>query len=257
MDLPYRRSSPLLWVPLLAAARVAWLLPTPHGKSYAFHSPSPMAGRLWREVRHNWLGIRQPYTRYDVDAHRSVARNVVAEPPTRTRPPDVADDVLAQTGEWTECLVNDPDTAQSGLHVETWVFRRIDYNFFQQFLKLRGFQHPDQLATVQCRNRQIDAEIKCAQCIRLLQGGCYGNEGVSVPAYPPQKDAVGCLATSKLLTAPAPSTDDLKFGFAGLRQRYSNGTSKKKEDLGDWDGDQGRQTAFCNSVNARFESMEA
>lgn len=29
--------------------------------------------------------------------------------------------------------------------------------------------------------------------------------------------------------------------------------STTEDDSGDWDGDEGRQTAFCNSVNVRME----
>lgn len=46
-------------------------------------------------------------------------------------------------------------------------------------------------------------------------------------------EALGCLALSKLIDMPAPSTTE--------------------DDSGDWDGDEGRQTAFCNSVNVRME----
>ena len=31
--------------------------------------------------------------------------------------------------------------------------------------------------------------------------------------------------------------------------------STTEDDSGDWDGDQGRQTAFCNSVNVRMEKV--
>jgi hypothetical protein len=43
------------------------------------------------------------------------------------------------------------------------------------------------------------------------------------------------LALSKLIDMPAPSTP--------------------ADDSGDWDGDEGRQTAFCNSVNVRMEKV--
>ena len=48
-------------------------------------------------------------------------------------------------------------------------------------------------------------------------------------------EALGCLALSKLIDMPAPSTTE--------------------DDSGDWDGDEGRQTAFCNSVNVRMEKV--
>ena len=43
------------------------------------------------------------------------------------------------------------------------------------------------------------------------------------------------MALSKLIDMPAPSTTE--------------------DDSGDWDGDEGRQTAFCNSVNVRMEKV--
>jgi len=157
------------------------------------------------------------------------------EPPVRTRPPDTADDVATKAAEWTECLINDPKGKE--LTVETWVFRTSDYGDFQRLLKLRGFQHVGQQASLKCRERQVDAEVRCAECIRLIRGGFYGNLGVSVPAYPPQGEAIACLALSKELDMPPPSTEE--------------------DDSGDWDGDHQRQTAFCNSVNARFDSIDA
>jgi len=169
----------------------------------------------------------------------TVARRATAEPPTRTRPPEISDDIASKASEWTECLINDPQMKSRGsiLKVETWVFRTSDYGDFEKFLKLRGFQHVGQKATLNCRERRIDPEMICAECVRILRGGYYGNLGVSVPAYPPQKDAIGCLSLSKLIEMPAPSTEE--------------------DDSGDWDGDQGRQTAFCNSVNGIFENVEA
>lgn len=156
------------------------------------------------------------------------------EPPTITRPPDVELDVKTKAAEWTECLINDPRAGS--VRVETWVLRTTDYGAFERLLKLRGFTMVGQLATLTCRERSVDAEVRCAECVRLLSGGFYGNLGVSVPAYPPQSDGVGCLALSKLIEMPPPKGEE--------------------DDSGDWDGSQGRQTAFCNSVNARFDSVE-
>jgi len=165
----------------------------------------------------------------------STACHAVADPPVRTRPPDVAADIGTRAAEWTECLINDPSA--DALRVETWVFRTSDYGDFERLLKLRGFQLVGQAATLTCRERQIDPDVVCAECVRLIRGGYYGNLGVSVPAYPPQKEALGCLALSKEMDMPAPSTEE--------------------DDSGDWDGDHGRQTAFCNSVNARFDKVDA
>lgn len=158
------------------------------------------------------------------------------EPPTATRPPEVDSDVASRRAEWTECLINDPSMVDSH-KVETWIFQTDHYGDFERLLKLRGFQNEGQVATLTCRERQLDADMLCAECVRLLRGGHYGALGISVPAYPPQREAIGCLALSKLLDMPAPSTEE--------------------DDSGDWDGDQGRQTAFCNSVNARFSKVDA
>eukprot|EP00929_Paragymnodinium_shiwhaense_P053452 TRINITY_DN26746_c0_g1_i1.p1 TRINITY_DN26746_c0_g1~~TRINITY_DN26746_c0_g1_i1.p1 ORF type:complete len:254 (-),score=47.60 TRINITY_DN26746_c0_g1_i1:256-975(-) len=168
--------------------------------------------------------------------HLSVSRFALAPPPTRTRPPDTEVDVSAKASEWTECLINDPSHPDS-LHVETWVFRSQDYGDFERLLKLRGFKNEGSQGELTCRERAIDAEIRCAECVRLLRGGYYGSLGVAVPAYPPQSGAVGCLALSKLIDMPPPDTE--------------------QDDSGDWDGDEGRQTAMCNSVNARFDKVDA
>jgi len=161
------------------------------------------------------------------------------DPPVATRPPEVAPEVAAKAEEWVECLINDPTLVEKqGIQkVETWVLRTADFEDFMRLLKLRGFENVGQQAVLNCRERQVDAELRCAECVRLLRGGTYGNLGVSVPAYPPMNEAVGCLALSKLIEMPPPSTEE--------------------DDSGDWDGDQGRQAAFCNSVNARFENVKA
>lgn len=169
-----------------------------------------------------------------------IACRALAEPPTITCNPDVADDVDVRRAEWSECLINDPSTKSSGsssLRVETWILRATDFVHFERFLKIRGFQNVGQLATMTCRERNIDPEMRCAECVRVLRGGLYGSLGVAVAAYPPQPDAIGCLALSKLIDMPPPGTEE--------------------DDSGDWDGDQGRQTAFCNSVNARFANVNA
>mmetsp|Transcript_90452 Transcript_90452/g.242573 ORF Transcript_90452/g.242573 Transcript_90452/m.242573 type:complete len:178 (+) Transcript_90452:59-592(+) len=163
------------------------------------------------------------------------------EPPTDTRPPEVGAEVSARRAEWTECLINDPvqggEAGGGALRVETWVFRTSDFGDFERLLKLRGGTFVGSGHAVRCRERQVDEQMRCAECVRLLRGGFYGSLGVSVPAYPPQPEALGCLALSKLIDMPAPATHE--------------------DDSGDWDGDEGRQTAFCNSVNARFEKMDA
>ena len=162
-----------------------------------------------------------------------IVLRAVAEPPVRTRPPDVEIDTDVDRSEWTECFIKNPEEGQGQLRLETWLFRTADYGDFEHFLKIRGFQNEGQQASLSCRERQIDPEMRCSECIRLLRGGYYGHLGVSVPAYPPQPEALGCLALSKLIDMPAPSTTE--------------------DDSGDWDGDEGRQTAFCNSVNVRMD----
>ncbi|CAK9100536.1 unnamed protein product [Durusdinium trenchii] len=172
--------------------------------------------------------------------HGITSLSAIAEPPVRTRPPDVTAATAVERSEWTECFIKNPETGNDcvgNLRLETWIFRTTDYGDFQHFLKIRGFQNEGQQASLSCRERQIDPEIKCSECVRLLRGGYYGHLGVSVPAYPPQSDALGCLALSKLIDMPAPSTTE--------------------DDSGDWDGDEGRQTAFCNSVNVRMEQVGA
>ena len=162
-------------------------------------------------------------------------RRVIVEPPVRTRPPDTFSDISTQRADWTECLIKDPvpKAEAAALRVETWVFRTKDLGDFHRHLRLRGFHNNGEMASLSCRERRVDAEIRCSQCVRLLCGGYYGHLGVCVPAYPPQGDAVGCLALSKTIDMPAPATEE--------------------DDSGDWDGDQGRQSAFCNSVNVRFD----
>jgi len=199
----------------------------------------------------------------------SVARRSLAEPPTILRPPDVGT-VASDAAEWTECLLEDrglPQTSkgQPGWTIdegsapgaatsaaaaaaamtagrkgdsrffESWVFRTSDFGDFERLLKIRQF-NPEQVS-LQCRERSIDAELRCAECIRLLRGGHYGTLGISVAAYPPQKSAVGCLQLSKTLEVEAEATvwgSPMSMGELGMEQR---------------------QTAFCNSVNAQFAKV--
>mmetsp|Transcript_9095 Transcript_9095/g.23784 ORF Transcript_9095/g.23784 Transcript_9095/m.23784 type:complete len:266 (-) Transcript_9095:32-829(-) len=251
VGLPHARTTRALGALALAAAvffavlvplgaTTTWLCPISWSEGTwgsAAASPAmagnPAGGRLARPQDQEARPGRGP------GRPQRTARNAVIDPPTATRPPDVAPDVTAKKAEWVECLINDPTlVASRGIHkVETWVLRRADYDDFLRMLKLRGFQNVGQQASLKCRERQVDAELRCAECVRLLRGGTYGNLGVSVPAYPPQGEAVGCLALSRLIDMPAPRTEE--------------------DDSGDWDGDQGRQAAFCNSVNARFENVEA
>ena len=121
-------------------------------------------------------------------------RRGVAEPPVRTRPPEVTVNMEVGKSQWTECLIKNPEAAGNGeanLRVETWIFRTSDYGDFEGLLKIRGFQNEGEQSSLNCRERQIDAEIKCSECVRLLRGGYYGHLGVSVPAYPPQPEVPG------------------------------------------------------------------
>lgn len=200
-----------------------------------------------------------------------VVRRVVAEPPTRMRPPQVGDDVAVDAGEWTECVLEDrgrgssvesaewsiaegarPGAAsaasatsevfaaledsgkerRSPSFVEVWVLRTADYGDFERLLKLRSYD-PSRVS-LNCRVRSIDAEVSCNECIRLLRGGHYGTLGIVVPAYPPQRSAVGCLQLSKTLEVEA------KFESWG-----------SPVSLGEL-GNEQRQSAFCNSVNVQM-----
>ena len=167
--------------------------------------------------------------------NRLVRRYVLADPPVRTRPPDTVSEVSTQNAEWTECLIKNPvsNAGQNALRVETWIFRTTDFGDFRRHLRIRGFENIGETSSLSCRERQIDPDVRCSECLRLLCGGYYGHLGVCVPSYPPQRDAVGCLAQSKQIDMPAPTTEE--------------------DDSGDWDGDQGRQSAFCNSLNVRLD----
>ena len=70
----------------------------------------------------------------------------VAEPPVRTRPPDVALNTDVGRSEWTECLIKNPEATGNGeanLRLETWIFRSQDYSDFGHFLKIRGSRTRD------------------------------------------------------------------------------------------------------------------
>lgn len=116
--------------------------------------------------------------------------------------------------------------------IEAWVFRTSHYGDFERLLKIRSFK-PEK-TSLRCRERTVDAEVRCAECIRLLRGGHYGSLGISVPAYPPQDSAVGCLQLSKILDMGA----ELEVWSS-------------PQSLGELGSEQ-RQTAFCNSINAQL-----
>lgn len=211
------------------------------------------------------------------EGSRSVCmrRHAVAEPPVRTRPPDVGDAVANSRAEWTECLLEDhgheaaragddskwtiaegsqPGAAttasaiedvmasikqsadakeKSPRSIEIWVFRTTDLGDFERLLKIRSY-NPTR-TRLHCRERSIDADMHCNECMRLLRGGHYGSLGISVPAYPPETTAVGCLQLSKML--------DVDANFESWGSPVALGEL----------GDKQKQSAFCNSVKASLQ----
>ena len=83
--------------------------------------------------------------------------------------------------------------------LQVWVLRRPHINFFRRLLTLRGFHQLSSSSQLKCRERTIDAQMNCVDCVRLLHGGFYGHMGVAVPAYPRQEKVMGCLRLSKAL----------------------------------------------------------
>mmetsp|Transcript_64072 Transcript_64072/g.152807 ORF Transcript_64072/g.152807 Transcript_64072/m.152807 type:complete len:267 (-) Transcript_64072:156-956(-) len=159
-------------------------------------------------------------------------------PDTESAPPD--SDSAPQSGRskaWTECLLEYSD----GQAAEVWVFRQLHNAEFQRLLHLRltrgyppgssevmdrpiDFSEYD--VEVGCRERAIDPDLLCAQCVRILTGGAYGNGGISVPAYPPKKNIMECLEMSRIQEVVQGQRED----GSPLKTRLS-------------------ETAFCNSVN--------
>lgn len=162
----------------------------------------------------------------------SCSRHAVAPPPTRTAPPEVGSDVGFGVGKWSECLVEYAD----GQAAEVWVFRQKDRGEFERLMHLRinrGYPPGDRPVdfaangvTMGCRDRSVDPTIVCAECVRVLTGGAYGNGGISVPAYPPKPDVLDCLDLSGITAVEQ-----------GRREDGSPLITKLTE------------TAFCNSVN--------
>mmetsp|Transcript_58403 Transcript_58403/g.107804 ORF Transcript_58403/g.107804 Transcript_58403/m.107804 type:complete len:235 (+) Transcript_58403:69-773(+) len=173
-----------------------------------------------------------------------VALSATMDPPTRQAPPDTGMDLSAGgQSAWVECRIEQCESEECR-NFENWVFRKEHSQDYDAFLSVRNLEPAGILpgrfdsqkralaASVDCRERSVDTELRCAQCIRLVIGGPYGARGVAVGAFPPQPEVLGCLEQSKLLPVTQPR--------AGER----------------WDGNQEvpRQTAFCNTVNVGFPS---
>ncbi|CAE8603712.1 unnamed protein product [Polarella glacialis] len=176
-------------------------------------------------------------------SHSLIARHAVMDPPTKWSPPDVEDATSSAASPWTQCNVEECDAEGCRLF-ESWVFRQEHRSDFDAFLGLRnlkpaGFlpgqraslpEGQTRTATVTCHDRGIDETLTCGECMRLVLGGPYGARGVAVPAYPPQSEVLGCLSKTRALPEYKPQEGDR------------------------WDTNQElpRETAFCNSVNARL-----
>eukprot|EP00929_Paragymnodinium_shiwhaense_P089097 TRINITY_DN49337_c0_g1_i2.p2 TRINITY_DN49337_c0_g1~~TRINITY_DN49337_c0_g1_i2.p2 ORF type:complete len:174 (+),score=41.70 TRINITY_DN49337_c0_g1_i2:141-662(+) len=171
---------------------------------------------------------------------------VVMDPPTRSAPPQVSDDVAVEHSEWAECLVQYADAPKGQDAQEVWVFRKQDYEEFQRLIGLRLTYRSDEVegqmrfgaqrreeamkgTKVTCRERSVDSELVCSECSRVFTGGAYHDKAIAVPAYPPQAAVIDCLALSTGITEEAKKDDP------------SNPL---------------RQTAFCNTVNVRFEMAD-
>ncbi|CAK9003670.1 unnamed protein product [Durusdinium trenchii] len=135
-------------------------------------------------------------------------------PPTETAPPVTEPPVAApRRSEWLECLIqHELRAGPEKKHAEVWVLRRPHINFFRRLLTLRGFWAHSSSSQLKCRERSIDAEMNCVDCVRLLHGGFYGHMGVAVPAHPKQEKVMGCLQLSKVLNVEANPADDQTNG---------------------------------------------
>ena len=131
-----------------------------------------------------------------------LVRGVVATPPTQSAPPVAEPPASTAKGrQWMECLIQHALQSQEHKkHAEVWILRRGHINFFRRFLTLRGFYAWSSTSQLKCRERRMDSEMRCVDCVRLLHGGFYGHMGVAVPAHPPQRAVLGCLGLSKAAT---------------------------------------------------------
>eukprot|EP00913_Durusdinium_trenchii_P012805 g12023.t1 len=158
-------------------------------------------------------------------------------PPTETAPPVTEPPVAApRRSEWLECLIqHELRAGPEKKHAEVWVLRRPHINFFRRLLTLRGFWAHSSSSQLKCRERSIDAEMNCVDCVRLLHGGFYGHMGVAVPAHPKQEKVMGCLQLSKVLNVEANPADD-----------QTNGA---------WDSAPTSQYAFCNTLSVNYNAI--
>lgn len=166
---------------------------------------------------------------------RRTSRFAVSAPPPQIAPPDTVKPVVSEKAHWIECLVEHLSVGSNSSHsnhAEVWVFRRAHMGFFRRLLNIRSFQEGSD--SVKCRQKRIDAETRCVDCVRLLHGGFYGSVGVSVPAYPMQTEALGCLGLSHFITAPCDPTDD--------------------QTCGSWDARPQQQVAFCSTISVRYDT---
>ena len=135
-----------------------------------------------------------------LSSRQQTVRRVVAAPPAQTAPPVSEPPARkSRSGQWLECLIQHALQSQAHKkHAEVWILRRGHFNFFRsRFLALRGFHAWSSKAELKCRERGMDSEMRCVQCVRLLHGGFYGHMGVAVPAHPPQRAVMGCLGLSQ------------------------------------------------------------
>mmetsp|Transcript_102026 Transcript_102026/g.288064 ORF Transcript_102026/g.288064 Transcript_102026/m.288064 type:complete len:272 (-) Transcript_102026:101-916(-) len=229
--------SSLLAAATAASAPIAVLLPAmlPLASHLSERAAELNFGRLAPAVGASIGYLRRPQVRTLLRA--------VAEPPTRIAPPVVADGNDVSRAEWAECLVQYTHKPSSSDAQEVWVFRKTDFEEFQRLIGLRLRYCPAELegpsrfgaarraqaeaeTNVICRDRTVDPELMCAECVRVFTGGAYNDKAISVPAFPSQPSVLGCLALS--------------------------GGSEAEQVVNDDPLNPLRQTAFCNTVNARF-----
>ncbi|CAE8582511.1 unnamed protein product, partial [Polarella glacialis] len=237
----------LLWL-ASASTPSGFLVPLPSQSQYL----RPAEGRL---IRSSFERIRRLRCKPQL--------RVVAEPPTRSRPPDVEAEARTENSEWAECLLQFADAASPADASEVWVFRKKDYQEFQRLIGLRlSYRRPSRDTepgpqkfgearreeamagtTVTCRERNVDPSLVCAECIKVFTGGAYRDAGIAVPAFPPAPDVMQCLALSvgEVFKANGEDPNDSKSVIEG--PRVGHGQSPL------------RQAAFCNYVNARFSTV--
>jgi len=141
-----------------------------------------------------------------------------------------------------ECVLEYQDRPEREA-AEVWVFRKRARGEFERLMHLRvnqgyppggeGQDRPVDFQSagisVSCRGRAVDADLSCAECVRVLTGGAYGNGGIAVPAYPPKSNVLDCLDLSRAIAVEQGHRED---GTPLITQLT--------------------ETAFCNSVNVRI-----